>query len=368
MKEQEKTKEELLEAIEELRKKIIECEGLEAKLKEAQQVRQECASEIEEVAQARTLSERIINKQLRHEIEERKSLEAELHRNRQFLESVVNGITEQICVISRDLKIVWANKTFLDQFDVKAEEVIGRTCHAATHNQDSPCQPPNDVCPIAGTLETGEAVTAVHVHFGKEGKFFSEVTAYPIKDGKGEIVEFVHIARDITGQKKAEEELRQLSVTDPLTGLYNRRGFLVLAQQQIKLAKRHKQDLGLLFIDLDGLKVTNDTLGHAQGDAALREAAVILVQSFRESDIVARLGGDEFVVLAIQTGKETTDALTAGLRKRLEERNARPGAPYPLKMSIGVAYCEAGAACAVEDLLSRADRSMYEKKGGCQGR
>ena len=112
------------------------------------------------------------------------------------------------------------------------------------------------------------------------------------------------------------------------------------------------------------MKGINDTLGHAQGDAALREVAVLLTQSFRESDVIARVGGDEFVVLALQTGKEATDALTAGLRKRLDERNSRPNQLYPLKLSFGVAYCEPEVMCFIEELLSRADKAMYQKKCG----
>jgi diguanylate cyclase (GGDEF)-like protein len=364
MSDDKKTKEQLLEAIEDLRKKILECEKLEMKFKDLDEASPEDGKGLEELVEARILSERIINKQLHYEIEQRRVLEEELYRNKQFLEGVVNGITEQICVISRDFKILWANKTFLEQFKEGNQEVIGRPCYAVTHDRNEPCQPPNDFCPVVGILETGKPVTAVHAHFGQEGKFFSEVTAYPIKDKKGEVIEFVHISRDITGQKKVEEELRQLSVTDPLTGLYNRRGFMLLAQQHMKVVKRDKQDVGLLFADLDGLKKINDTLGHAEGDAALREAADLLKKSFRESDIIARIGGDEFVVLAMQTGKEATDTLTAGFRKRLDERNARPDKRYPLTLSFGVAYCVTGIPCVVDELLSRADHEMYRKKCG----
>ena len=360
MEDTEKTKEQLLEVIGELRKKIRECEELEQKLRQQDQVE----SKLEKMMESRIVAERIVNQQLRDELEQRRVLETELYSNKQFLETAFNGITEQICVISKDFKILWANKTFLEQSQCEAEEIIGRTCYAVTHHRDLPCQPPDAVCPITAIPETGKPIGTLHTHFGKEGKFYSEVTAYPVKDREGKVVEFVHMARDITLQKKAEEELRLLSVTDPLTGLYNRRGFLLLAEQHLKVVKRNMQDIGLLFADLDGLKGINDTFGHAQGDAALREVAALLTQSFRESDVIARIGGDEFVVLALQTGKEATDALTAGLRKRLDERNSRPDQPYLLKLSFGVAYCEPGALCIIEELLSRADQLMYQRKHG----
>jgi len=108
---------------------------------------------------------------------------------------------------------------------------------------------------------------------------------------KGEWVA-VGIVRDISDRKKAEEELLALSITDPLTGLYNRRGFLTFAQQQLKMAERTMKGLTILFADLDGMKWINDNLGHLEGDKALIETAQVLREIFRESDIIGRIGGD----------------------------------------------------------------------------
>lgn len=160
---------------------------------------------LEERVENRTSAERIINKQLHIEIEQRKQAESELYKVKQFLENIVNGITEQIILVSRDFKILWANKTFLDQFGCKIDDLKGRSCYEVTHHQKVPCQSPHDICPIAQVLKTGKPTKEVHLHQGPAGKFYSEVTAYPIKDEKGEIVEFVHIARDVTAEKKAQE-------------------------------------------------------------------------------------------------------------------------------------------------------------------
>ena len=104
------------------------------------------------------------------------------------------------------------------------------------------------------------------------------------------------LEQEIQERLRAEAEVRQLSMTDELTGVYNRRGFFLLANQQLKIAKRTQMSCCLLFADLDGLKKINDSLGHEIGDRILAEAAYILKQTFRDSDIVARLGGDEFVI------------------------------------------------------------------------
>lgn len=101
----------------------------------------------------------------------------------------------------------------------------------------------------------------------------------------------VGIIRNITSRKQYEEEIRTLSITDQLTGLYNRRGFIALVEQQLKIVERTKDGAILLFADLDGLKWINDNLGHNKGDEALVETASILKEIFRKSDIIARMGG-----------------------------------------------------------------------------
>ena len=114
------------------------------------------------------------------------------------------------------------------------------------------------------------------------------------------------LASAVSGHRNSERELRSLSVemeqlalTDELTGLRNRRGFLVLADQALRMARRTRARCALVFMDLDGLKRVNDTRGHAAGDTLIADAAKVLDHVFRESDVVARVGGDEFAVLAV---------------------------------------------------------------------
>lgn len=178
------------------------------------------------------------------------------------------------------------------------------------------------------------------------------------------VIEIVNkqLHNEIAHRKRLEEELRVLSITDPLTNLYNRRGFLVLGQQQIKLAQRNKQDVIIIFADLDKLKLINDHFGHLQGDLALIEVANIFRASFRESDIIARIGGDEFIVLAIQAKKEFANNLITKFQKELYEHNVKATSRYSLSLSIGIAICDAEHPCNIEELLARADRMMYKQK------
>ncbi|MEP7345944.1 MAG: sensor domain-containing diguanylate cyclase [Gemmatimonadaceae bacterium] len=169
-------------------------------------------------------------------------------------------------------------------------------------------------------------------------------------------------SRDISERKHQEAALRSLSLIDELTGLSNRRGFLALAEQQLKSAKRGHHELLLLFLDMDDFKEINDSYGHAEGDSALISASQILKKTFRDSDIIARLGGDEFVVLAPDPGAGGTEIIITRLRTELMERNAHDSRPYRLSFSVGVARFDPLAPPTIEELLATADSMLYEQK------
>jgi diguanylate cyclase (GGDEF)-like protein/PAS domain S-box-containing protein len=183
-----------------------------------------------------------------------------------------------------------------------------------------------------------------------------------IRGEKGEPVEIVGAMLDITDRKRTEEALRSLSLSDELTGLYNRRGFFTLAEQQLRIANRMKKRMLLLFADLDGLKWINDSMGHNEGDLALVEVSDILKKTFRESDFVARIGGDEFVVLAMETEEVTAEVLRRRLEENLKAHNTSRNRRYNLSISAGISRCDPENRCSIDELISRADRSMYRHK------
>jgi diguanylate cyclase (GGDEF)-like protein len=161
---------------------------------------------------------------------------------------------------------------------------------------------------------------------------------------------------------KREGQLESQSLTDELTGLANRRGFLVHAEQYMKLALRNKQAIVMLFIDLDHFKQINDTFGHAEGNRALVETAAVLKRSMRDSDIKARIGGDEFAGLAVNSSEAGVLALRTRLETALRDINVRRQLPYELTFSVGLLHCMADDQMSMEDLLARADALMYEEK------
>jgi len=148
-------------------------------------------------------------------------------------------------------------------------------------------------------------------------------------EAENEILYLVNLS-DITDLARMREELQSISLVDELTQVYNRRGLVVLAEEQFKIADRNKREMVVLLVDVDNLKKINDTFGHLEGDQAIIDTAAILQETFRKSDIVARIGGDEFVVLAIETSSAQAQILTARLEKNVTAHRARANRPYQL--------------------------------------
>jgi diguanylate cyclase (GGDEF)-like protein/PAS domain S-box-containing protein len=163
-------------------------------------------------------------------------------------------------------------------------------------------------------------------------------------------------------RKRLEEEIRILSLTDDLTRLWNRRGFNLLAKEEVKQANRKKRKMLIFYGDVDDLKGINDTYGHAQGDQALIDVSEILKSCFREGDILSRIGGDEFVALAVDAELENAETMTSRIRSSLEELSRKGKRPYQLCLSVGFAIYDPEAPCTVSELIARADEFMYRQK------
>ena len=155
--------------------------------------------------------------------------------------------------------------------------------------------------------------------------------------------------------------LQQLSFNDELTGLLNRRGFLSMAQQQLKVAQRENWELILLFADLDSLKNINDNFGHTEGDKALKVIATILKQTFRPSDLIARLGGDEFIILALNAPAAGVQTMTTRLQSNLKHQNSQ-NRYYQLSLSVGIAQFDPNQVTSLEEMIVEADKALYENK------
>lgn len=160
--------------------------------------------------------------------------------------------------------------------------------------------------------------------------------------------------------RKRESALEAVALRDDLTGLYNRRGWFLLAEHELERARRQGTARVLLFVDLDGLKQVNDGLGHREGDRAIVDAARVLRGASRASDLVGRLGGDEFVLLLGDDGH--AEAARQRLLGAVARHNAASDADFELRLSVGAEVWFPSQACTLDELVSRADAGMYADK------
>jgi len=162
-------------------------------------------------------------------------------------------------------------------------------------------------------------------------------------------------------QYMLQAELGNLALTDELTGLYNRRGFMAVAERQLKLGHRSGRGMLLFLMDVDRMKHINDSFGHSEGDRALKRTADALEETFRDSDVVARLGGDEFAVLAIEASGHSEATIKTRLFECLHAIGAEQSG-HEISLSFGVARFDPSNCTSIEELMVKADQAMYEQK------
>ena len=170
------------------------------------------------------------------------------------------------------------------------------------------------------------------------------------------------LAQRVAELELAQESLRNLSLTDDLTGLYNRRGFFALAKQQLNSARREGRHASLVYIDMDGLKRLNDTHGHEIGSRVIQEVGDILRETFRSSDLIARIGGDEFVVFETSNDQIDEGTDVQRLQDNVTRHNAQQARDYEISLSIGVASMDSDSSMTLEELLKNGDKTMYQQK------
>lgn len=167
-------------------------------------------------------------------------------------------------------------------------------------------------------------------------------------------------AAELAQRDEVTSEMRMLSLTDVLTGLYNRRGFFLQAERLFKVARRKRAKGAVIFADVDGLKRVNDDLGHDAGDALIRDAGMVFRQSFRQADVVARLGGDEFVAYTLDD--EQPAMILERIRARVHAFNLQAQRPYVLSMSAGLVQCDPCGSQSLSEYVLLADEQMYVQK------
>lgn len=202
-----------------------------------------------------------------------------------------------------------------------------------------------------------------------------EVTEYPVRDGRGQVIAVEGIAHDVSDRIRFEARLRELAIRDELTGVFNRRHVLERLEQAAEMARRHGYPLSLAMLDLDRFKDVNDTYGHAAGDRVIRAAAEVLARQLRSGDLVGRaepiagrLGGDEFGVVLLHSGEPEARAAIQRVLEAFAEHEVpvEDARAIPLSASAGIATLE--PELTLTQLERRADRALYRAKHAGRGR
>jgi len=260
----------------------------------------------------------------------------------QFMVKVAESLKQAL----EDLRAT-AGEVDVVLLDLSLPDSQGLETYRAVHS----LAPTVPILVLSGLNDESVALTAVNEgaqDFIRKARVDSEV-----------LPRAIHYA---TERHRLLEQVRQLAIADELTGLMNRRGFMMLAEHQRSLADRKGNSLSLVFIDIDRFKLINDQFGHEEGDRALRELTRLLIHTFRRSDLVARLGGDEFIVLMADINSENLRIVLDRVRKNIAAFNQDSHFSWRLAISLGVVVYDPAHPTTLEALMASADQAMYREK------
>jgi diguanylate cyclase (GGDEF)-like protein/PAS domain S-box-containing protein len=293
------------------------------------------------------------------DITERKTLYDALQTRNVYFAALFENAPEAIALLDEHDHIMRINRQFTTLFGYGDDEAVGKNINDLI----VPKELVADGEKLTAQVAAGENVAAESQRRHKDGHtFWVSIAATPFRVS-GEPARVYAMYHDISARKRAEDELRSLLLDDELTGLPNRRGFITLSEQALKVATRNNRDVLMIFIDVDHLKHINDTWGHLAGDRALIDTARVLRESCREADLVARLGGDEFVALMTVDSDQTAEIVAQRIQARVEAHNRETQRGYTLSLSVGATRSKAEGTM-LADLLSQADTALYEQKRG----
>jgi diguanylate cyclase (GGDEF)-like protein/PAS domain S-box-containing protein len=291
------------------------------------------------------------------DVTERRAAARALEASAAELQLVTDGVASLICRFDLDGRILYANRRYHEFYGLEPGSAIGRRL-VDVAGQDAQDKYHEHV----EALREGRSVSYDRETLVRGQSFQLDVQLVPHRNAEGNVDSAYVLVNDITARKLVERMLEQQALSDPLTGLPNKRYFGDRLAQALAQARRQESRIALLFLDLDGFKDVNDRLGHAAGDGLLKEVAARLSACVRAADTVARLGGDEFAVL-LETNRSIDDAeLVAG--KLVEALHA----PFALAEGEVSISCSVGIALHPVDgddfksLLRHADLAMYRAK------
>jgi diguanylate cyclase (GGDEF)-like protein/PAS domain S-box-containing protein len=282
----------------------------------------------------------------------------ELRETKEYLQSLIESSVDGIVTTDREGRITFASKGAQEMLGCNGDELVGRFVHSYYLGGKREAEEIINILNVSGRLRNREME-----FIRKDGETVTvSLSISQLRDRNGEVIGTLGISKDITEQKKLERDLRELSIKDSLTGLYNQRYFYERLEVEIERAKRQKHPLSLLLFDIDHFKFYNDKHGHLAGDGVLEKVGEIVSECTREHvDTAYRYGGDEFTVVLSEATEEQALSIAERLRKTFETREFDG-----LTLSIGLMVYDSKYTPKV--FIKKADEAMYGSKrsgGNC---
>lgn len=323
---------------------------------------------VDEPVFLRLYNERLVSK-LKNKVEESE-------RARLFLDSVMESIGDGLVVIDRNYMILHANSAAAATIGLEKAEIIGKKCYETIHGNTSPCQDAEVVCPMHEVFGKGRTSQVLHKHIDSSGtEQYIDITASPIKDADGRIIAMVETYRNLMQRQtddelinlvkkfnEAQVRLKQMAITDDLTGLRNRRYIMERLEEEFQRAKRTGRPLSLVMLDIDHFKDINDAHGHLFGDSVLKTIASRIRDCLRRHDIVGRVGGEEFLVISPDSGVEEAVLVAERIRRVVHSKAIGDG-DIEVSVTLSAGVTIAGSEDKSADrVFFRADTALYKAK------
>lgn len=292
-----------------------------------------------------------------------------MRHNDNFYRDLIDAMSDGVYFVDRDRVITYWNQGAERITGYTRAQATGRRCADSLleHSNGTGEILCNTGCPLQATMEDGEPrQTEVFLKHAAGHRLPVVVRSAPLRNEAGEIVGAVETFSDNSAAiaaLRSVEDLRQSAMTDPLTGIGNRRDIESRLVGSLAQTRETGSSCAVLLVDVDGFKTINDTFGHAAGDGVLTAVAATLRGNIRSSDAVGRFGGDEFLVILVDVGPAQLFRIAEKLRSlvRISEFSMNDGRRVAVTVSIGA--CLASGQDTPRDLLERADALLYRSKG-----
>ncbi|MCW8932787.1 MAG: EAL domain-containing protein, partial [Gammaproteobacteria bacterium] len=296
--------------------------------------------------------------------------EKKIKKEKDFLQTIINGVTDPIMVIGTDYKVQLMNSAACSHVNKSDKDKSYSYCYQISHNSDKPCHFYNEECPLIKVLDTKKQVTVLHEHYSHNNtKRIFELNASPIFNDEMEITAIIESSRDITDRLKAEKELyksnldvHRLTYHDQLTNLPNQQLLKDRLEQIIVNASEKQTHVSVFHLDIDRFKHLNETFGRNNGDEILITVSERLKKLLKKSDTLAHFGADEFTIVSNNTIDIDNTALLA--RQILDVFNTPfciEDQNYHLTVSVGISLFPQDGNDA-DILLNKADTALHNAK------